>query len=219
MRLVVGQALLYARQRRQKCLRRHAARIFVALLLVCGACLCGRAVYLHAKAALARVLISNAWEEMLRTGQPARPWAWADTHPVARLRIPRIGYDEFVLEGATLRTLAFGPARLRSGPAFGEPGNLTLAGHRNNWFAPLEKVTDGDTIELEWYDAALRATRRRIFIVQSVQVVAPEDERLLAEGVDDALTLITCYPFDRGPNSPLRYIVRAAPLGPSVAMR
>src|SRR5437667_217982 len=69
-------------------------RYFVALTLVAGVCLTGRAVYLHAKAALAGVLIRRAWQVTARSGEPHPPWPWADTHPVARLRIPRLGHDE-----------------------------------------------------------------------------------------------------------------------------
>jgi len=46
-----------------------------------------------------------------------------------------------------------------------------------------------------------------------ISVVEPQDTALLAPTADDALTLITCYPFGRGPRSPQRYIVRASPLG------
>ena len=190
-------------------------RYFVALTLVAGACLTGRALYLHAKSDLAGVLIRRAWQVTARSGESRPPWPWADTHPVARLRIPRLGYDEIVLEGATPRTLAFGPARLLSGAALGEPGNLELAGHRTSWFEPLQGVALGDTIELEWYDARRACLRTRAYIVDDIRVVAPEDVSLLAPTSDDALTLVTCYPFRRSPRSPQRFMVRASPAGPS----
>jgi sortase A len=190
-------------------------RYFVALTLVAGVCLTGRALYLHAKAELAGVLIRRAWQVTARSGESRSPWPWADTHPVARLRIPRLGYDEIVLEGATPRTLAFGPARLRSGAALGEPGNLELAGHRDSWFEPLQGLALGDTIELEWYDSRRAGLRTRTYTVDDLRVVAPEDVSLLEPTSDDALTLVTCYPFGRGPRSPQRYIVRASPVGPS----
>ena len=189
-------------------------RFFVALTLVAGACLTGRSLYLHAKAELAGVLIRRAWQETARSGESRPPWPWADTHPVARLRIPRLGYDEIVLEGATPRTLAFGPARLLSGAGLGEPGNLELAGHRDSWFEPLHGLAFGDTIELEWYDSRRAGLRTRTYTVNIMRVVAPEDVSLLAPTSDDALTLVTCYPFGRGPRSPQRYIVRASPVGP-----
>lgn len=195
---------------------RYSLRYFVALILVAGVSLTGRDVYLHAKAELAGILIRQAWQVTARTGESRPPWPWADTHPVARLRIPRLGYDEIVLEGATPRTLAFGPARLLSGAALGEPGNLELAGHRNNWFKPLQDVTLGDTIELEWYDSRRAGLRTRTYIIDDIRVVAPEDVALLAPTSDDALTLVTCYPFSRSPRCPQRYIVRASPVGPAI---
>jgi sortase A len=190
-------------------------RYFVALTLVAGVCLTGRALYLHAKAELAGVLIRRAWQVMARSGESRPPWPWADTHPVARLRIPRLGYDEIVLEGATPRTLAFGPARLLSGAALGEPGNLELAGHRDTWFEPLQALALGDTIDLEWYDARRAGLRTRTYIVDDIRVVAPEDVSQLAPTSDDSLTLVTCYPFGRSPRSPQRFMVRALPTSPS----
>ncbi len=191
-------------------------RYFVTLTLVAGVCLTGRAVYLHAKAEVAGVLIHRAWQATTRRGQSRPPWPWADTHPVARLCIPRLNYDEIVLEGATPRTLAFGPARLLSGAALGEPGNLELAGHRTSWFEPLQGLMLGDMIEIEWYDVRLGRLRQRTYAVNTIRVVAPEDISLLAPTSDDLLTLITCYPFGRSPRSPQRYIVRASPVGPGV---
>jgi sortase A len=194
-------------------------RYFVALTLVSGICLTGRAMYLHAKAEVAGVLIRRAWQATTRGGEPRPPWPWADTHPVARLRIPNLNYDEIVLEGATPRTLAFGPARLLSGAALGEPGNLELAGHRTSWFEPLEGLALGDTIEVEWYDARHRRLRERTYTVNTLRVVTPEDRTLLAPTSDDVLTLITCYPFGRSPRSPRRYIVRASPADPTTSTK
>ena len=188
---------------------RKIAGVVAALLLLAGTALSARAVYLHAKAALAARLIRGAWEETIRTGRHQPPWSWADTYPVARLRIPRIGYDEIVLDGATPRTLAFGPARMRNSVPPGEPGNVVLAGHRTSWFEPLEKVAVGDVIELEWADTKRPVLHHQRYNVQALRVVAPSDSRWLAPTAGDALTLWTCYPFGRGPTSPQRYVIRA----------
>jgi sortase A len=189
-----------------------ALRILCALLFIGGASLTARALYMHAKADLAGVLIRRAWEQSIQSGESHAPWPWADTHPIARLRIPRLGYDEFVLEGATPRTLAFGPARLFSGARLGEPGNLVLAGHRTSWFRPLETLAPGDRIEVEWFDPGIGGLHHRAYAVDVIRVVEPQDVSLLAPTSDDALTLITCYPFGYGPRSPQRFIVRAVPL-------
>jgi sortase A len=190
-----------------------ALRILCALLLITGACLSGRALYMHAKAELAGILVRRAWQQSLQSGRPQAPWPWADTHPVARIHIPRLDYDEIVLEGASPRTLAFGPAHLLNGTGLGEPGNLVLAGHRTSWFKPLENIAQGDTIQIQWFDVHLGGLQERAYIVNMISVVEPQDTALLASTPEDELTLITCYPFGRGPRSPQRYIVRASPVG------
>jgi sortase A len=190
-----------------------ALRFLTALILGAGACLTGRAAYLDAKAKLAAVLIRRAWDQSAHSGEPRAPWPWADTHPVARLRIPRLDYDEIVLDAATPRTLAFGPALLLSGAGLGKPGNIVLAGHRTSWFLPLEAIAEGDTIRIEWFDAHRGGLRERAYAVNLIRVVDPHDVTLLAPTSEDALTLVTCYPFGRSPHSPQRFMVRASPLG------
>ena len=185
-------------------------RWIAVLLVIVGGGLCTRALYLHAKAELAGVLIRRAWKESLQSGQPHKPWPWADTHPVARLQIPRLGYDEIVLEGATPRTLAFGPAHMLSGAGFGEPGNLLLAGHRTSWFRSLEGIRDGDIVLLDSYDARRHALRHQTYVVSMTRVIDPHDTTLLAPTTGDELTLITCYPFGARPTSPQRFVVRAS---------
>jgi sortase A len=193
-----------------------ALRFVAALVLLSGACVTARAAYLHIKAELAGMLIHRAWADMLQTGHSPPPWPWADIRPVARLHIPRLGYDEIVLEGATPRTLAFGPARMFSGAELGEPGNLLLAGHRTSWFRSLETIARGDTIEIEWVDSH-RGLRTMSYTVDVIQVVQPQDVSLLGPTDEDALTLITCYPFGRSPRSPQRFVVRAYPAGTNIA--
>jgi sortase A len=190
-----------------------ALRVLSVLVLIAGTCLTGRALYLHAKAELAGILIRRAWEQSLKSGKAPAPWPWADTHPVARLEIPRLGYDEIVLEGATPRALAFGPAHMLNGAGLGEPGNLILAGHRTSWFRPLEAISRGDTIKIQWFDRRRHELRERTYTVSVIRVVNPEHMDLLGPAAEDELTLITCYPFGSSPHSPLRYIVRATPLG------
>ena len=192
-----------------------ALRYLSALVLFAGASLSSRALYLHAKAELAGLLIHRAWEQTIESGHARPPWPWADMHPVGRLQIPRLSYDEIVLENAAPRTLAFGPARMLSGAAMGEPGNLVLAGHRTSWFRPLETIALSDLIQIEWFDANHGGLHERTYTVSLIQIVEPQDTALLSPTPEDALTLITCYPFGLSPRSPQRFVVRALPLGPS----
>lgn len=186
-------------------------KLLALLMMVAGGMLLGRAAYVAVKAEVAGVLIRRAWDRAVTSGRAQRPWSWADTHPVARLRIPRLGYDEIVLSGATPRTLAFGPAHLLSGARLGEPGNLQVAGHRTSWFRALEGIARGDRIELEWVDTR-KGLRRRSYRVDVVRITDPSEGELLMDTADDALTLITCYPFGARPDSPQRFMVRAVPV-------
>jgi sortase A len=191
-------------------------RIVACGLLLVGSALTARAAYLHAKAELAGILIRRAWDQAAASGQSRPPWPWADTHPIARLQIPRLGYDEIVLEGDSLRTLAFGPARVSTGVQPGEPGNLLVAGHRTNWFRSLQTIKLNDEINLEWFDLQHRELLERRYLVTAIQIVQPDAAgALLAPTSGDALTLITCYPFGPSPFSPERFLVRAAPAAPS----
>ena len=169
----------------------------VALLIAGGALTC-RATYQQAKGKLAGVLIRGAWNVETRTGKAAAPWPNADLRPIGRLQIPRLLYDEIVLEGTTPRTLAFGPTHMLNGARFGERGNLLLAGHRDSWFLPLQKVETGDVILVAWYDPRKRSVSEKRYEVSFVRVVDPKEMELLAPTREDALTLITCYPISNG---------------------
>ncbi len=186
------------------------------LLLLTGGLLALRASYLHAKAALAAHLIRHAWASTLVTHQAARPWPWADTHPIGRLVIPALRYDEVILDNSSPRTLAFGPARLASSATLGQPGNVVLAGHRTNWFAPLEQLRLGDRLELHFAAQAGAWEERRGYRVTALRVVAPEDASWLQPSVAERLTLVTCYPFGRAAHSPQRYVVLATPVALTV---
>jgi len=189
-------------------------RFAAAILLIAGCALTCRAGYMHAKAELAGVLIRRAWEHSLVSGKAGAPWPSADLRPIARLQIPRLGYDEIVLEGATPRTLAFGPTHMLSGAEFGGPGNLLLAGHRTSWFLPLEEIAQNDMIYISWFDSRRRAVHERTYRVSLIRVVDATDFTMLAPTSEDVLTLVTCYPFGRRAGSPQRYMVRALPAGP-----
>ena len=176
-----------------------------AALLAGGAALFGRGAYIYAKAGVAQVLLHHAWARTLSGERDAKPWPWADTWPVARMRIPKAGADYIVLAGASGRTMAFGPGHLDGSAAPGSAGNCVLTAHRDTQFAALRALTRGDEIVLQATDGSLRAYR-----VEETAVVDRRDTRALAPTADATLTLVTCYPFDAvRPGGPLRYVVRA----------
>ena len=54
-----------------------------------ASCCSARALWIHAKALLAQVLLERAFAASLATGGAVKPWSWADTWPVARIEVPR----------------------------------------------------------------------------------------------------------------------------------
>lgn len=185
---------------------RHATAILLALAAVA---LCVDAGWLHAKAWLAQQLLHAAWDETRVSQRAHKPWPWADTAPVARLRADHLGVDQIVLRGDAGRTLAFGPGWAEASTAPGDPGTVVVSGHRDTHFSFLRELRVGDELNLE----GARLGRR--YRVISTRVADTRQEAIALEA-DDALLLVTCWPFDAlAPGGPLRYVVRAEPLSPS----
>jgi sortase A len=175
------------------------------LFLTLGTWQIASAGWIHAKAVLAQRLIASAWSEGRENGVARRPWPWADLRPVARLRVASRGVDLYVLDTASLRALAFGPALVGGSAAPGSSGNTVLVAHRDTHFAFLARLELGDEIELE----GARGLRGR-YRVSEVAIVDRSDARALGERGMPQLTLVTCYPFDAVmPGTPLRYVVVA----------
>jgi sortase A len=177
----------------------------VALLALIGFWELGHGAWIHAKAWLAQLLLQRAWERTLRGETAVKPWPWADTWPVARLRVPAHGVDLIVLSGVSGRTLAFGPGHAPDSALPGAPGTEIVTAHRDTHFRFLERVRRGDEIFLE-------APGRRIvrFRVQELAVVDSRFAVIAWEKRLAALVLMTCYPFDAlVSGGPLRYVVTA----------
>ena len=177
------------------------------VLLAVGAGHGGRAAWVKAKAHVAQALIRRAWRQTSAGAGEARPWPWADTRPVARLLVPGLEVDTFVLAGASGRTLAFGPGHLDGTARPGARGNAVISGHRDTHFRFLRRLRLGDAVVVE-----PPGGRRRRFVVAGTRVVDRRDRSIVADTGDTRLTLVTCYPFDAlRPGGPLRYVVVARP--------
>lgn len=94
----------------------HILTLLLAGLLCLGCWQLSEGAWIYAKAGLAQLLLQRAWSRALQGEADPKPWPWADTSPVARLRAPGSGVDMIVLSGAYGRTLAFGPGHLASSP-------------------------------------------------------------------------------------------------------
>ena len=161
----------------------------------------GQAGYLHAKALLAQQLIKNAWQQSLKYQQQHKPWSWADTWPVGRLRVPSHHIDLYVLAGDSGRTLAFGPGH-RFGTAMpGKTGTSLISAHRDTHFRFLKKLTSNDEILFQSIDG-----RWQRYQVSSSAIV--HESETIVDSSENTLALVTCYPFDAIiPGGPLRYVV------------
>ena len=182
------------------------------MLLGFGGWQLGAAGYIHAKAWLSQVLLSQAWADTMSlsarddgAGELQKPWPWADTGPVARLRVPELGVDQIVLAGASGRTLAFGPGHLGQTAAPGEAGHSVISGHRDTHFAFLRDLAPAMKLQVQRPDGGWRNYR-----VRGSEVFDSRRARLTLASDRPALTLVTCWPFDTAdPGGPLRYAVFA----------
>jgi sortase A len=180
------------------------------VLLCCGLLAGGswqlaQAAYIHAKAMLAQQLLERSWQRSLQGAIAARPWPWADTWPVARLRVARVRVDEIVLAGSSGRTLAFGPAHVAGSALPGRAGLSVIAGHRDTHFEFLRELVIGDELRVDRPDGG--SVRYR---VSDLAVIDARTDRLPLDAAADRLELVTCFPFDAlVPGGPLRYRVLA----------
>jgi sortase A len=164
----------------------------------------GAAGYIHAKAWVAQRLLERAWADVQSGDAHAKPWPWADTSPIARLRVERLGVDQIVLAGDSGRTLAFGPAWNAGSAAPGSRGTSVISGHRDTHFAFLKALRRADEVTLD--DGAGRSAYR----VDRVRIVDTRTTRIAVDAAPDRLLLVTCYPFEAiGARGPLRYVVEA----------
>jgi sortase A len=164
--------------------------VFIALLVALGTWQLGRGAWIHAKAWLAQSLIAHAWTRTLSGEHQAKPWPWADTWPVARLSVPRLGIERYVLAGAEGAAMAFGPGHVSGTALPGEAGNSVIGGHRDTHLAFLAKLKPGDALIAERADG-----RRVTYRVRAMQVLDRREVWVTQQEGPARLTLVTCYPF------------------------
>ncbi len=123
--------------------------------------------------------------------------------PLAKLIIPRLSAELYVVEGD-------GPAELRRGPGHiqqtalpGGKGNCVIAGHRDTHFRILKDIRKGDDIVLETRNGEY------LYRVKNTRVISPTNLAPLKPTSDPELNLITCYPFYYVGSAPRRFVVQA----------
>lgn len=176
----------------------------IVFLAGAGLSLIGDGAFIHLKARLAQLLLDRAFAETIASGAPVKPWPWADTWPVARIEVKRLGASAVVLAGSSGQALAFGPGHVERTPDAGERGVAVYSAHRDTHFRFLQDVAIGDDIAVMRQDG-------RIF---HYRATGSSVVRFDASGIDPlsnehGLALSTCWPFRSVTPGPMRYVLRA----------
>lgn len=185
-------------------------RIVILLLALAGLVLFGQGAYIHAKALLAQVLLERAFAATIATGRNTKPWSWADTWPVARIEIKRIGASAIALSGSSGQALAFGPGHVEFTADAGERGVAVYSAHRDTHFRFLKHVQIGDEIAVTRRDGNTFRYR-----ADSHSVVRFDQFGIDPSSDSYELVLSTCWPFDAVTPGPDRYLLHATLIGPS----
>jgi sortase A len=183
---------------------RQFHNLLAILCLVIATLLLGKSLWITAKAELAQILLHRAFTQSVATGEIVKPWSWADTWPVAQIKIPRIGADAIVLTGSTSEAMAFGPTWLTDTPRPGNPGTSVIAAHRDTHFAFLKHVERGDKISVTRTDGLTFHYR-----VTTMRVADWNTSGIDRHAKGHNLVLSTCWPFDAVVRGNARYIVEA----------
>ncbi len=164
----------------------------------------GKASWIHVKAQVAQVLMERAFTQSVMTGVPVKAWNWADTWPVAKIRVARIGAEAIVLKGSSGEALAFGPALLDETSRPGERGTSVIAAHRDTHFEFLKDVQIGDVIDVMRSDGLQFRYR-----VTLMRVADWNHSRIDRHAPGFNMVLSTCYPFGGVMRGKERYLVEA----------
>jgi sortase A len=132
-----------------------------------------------------------------------------DGDVIARMLVPAIDLDKYVVEGVGVSDLRKGIGRYRGSAHIGDLGNAALAGHRSTYGEPFGRIGEllpGDQISLvtpigtaiyEVMDpndyVATWASKVRSVGIGHV-IVGPADEFVIGDVGDNRLTLTACHP-------------------------
>lgn len=111
--------------------------------------------------------------------------------PKTRVKIPKIGVDQVIMEGVGPEILQYGPGHYIGTANPGERGNVGIAGHRVTYTHPfnrLDELSDGDIITLETVDFIYE------YQVENMMVTDPKNVSNLQPTSDPRVTLTTCNP-------------------------
>jgi sortase A len=181
--------------------RRALPQVAIWGVILAGVAMVAQALYIPAKAELAQVLLNRAFAESVASGEPAKPWPWADTAPIARVSVKRLEISEIVLSGGSGEAMAFGPTQVLTAP---QSRVTLLTAHRDTHFEFVRDLTVGDGLSLDRIDGSTAQYR-----ITGFTTVRWDEFAYPTSGTRELLVLATCYPFDTDTPGPLRRIVWA----------
>ena len=112
--------------------------------------------------------------------------------PLGRLRMPRLGVSDVVVQGTAAGDLRKGPGHYPGTPLPGGRGTVAIAGHRTTYGAPfrhIDRLRPGDLLELAMPYALFT------YRVERTQIVPPTALWVTRRVGYDRLVLSACHPL------------------------
>lgn len=200
----------------------------VLLLFFTAYLLWGTGVYTKGQQEHGRKVLENkpiVGDEAIKDGKipPARPAQQPKSgDPLFTIKVPKIGLETVIVYGVEVEDLKKGPGLFPDCKAVprecvneskypGEPGNVSVSGHRTTYGAPFFRVNElvkGDTIDIVSGHARYRYRVREQKIVAPIPGFAEVEQHGRNE-----LTLTSCHPRF---SAAQRLIIKADYVGPSL---
>jgi len=138
-----------------------------------------------------------------QAGLLSEPHILVEGEAIGEIHVPRLGFNAIVVQGDSRANLRRAVGHISKSALPGEWGNVVLAGHRDTFFRPLRDIRLGDRIDFNTSEHSFE------YVVESIEVVAPNDIQVLQPSTGRDLTFVTCFPFYFVGPAPKRFIVRA----------
>jgi sortase A len=179
-----------------------AHRLGVACYCLLGLGLLGLSYsgFVFADSYVYQALQMKKLEQAILFSEPHIP---LDGEMIGEILVPRLRLKAIVVQGDSAASLRRAVGHISRSALPGEWGNVTLAGHRDTFFRPLRNIRLGDEIQFTTAEHSLQ------YVVESIEIVAPNDIDVLKPSTGRDLTFVTCFPFYFVGPAPKRFIVRA----------
>ena len=122
---------------------------------------------------------------------------------IGRVEIPALHLAVPITAGVETKSLLRGVGHVRGTALPGGLGTMVLAGHRDTYLRPLERIRVGMDIRVTEGKGVFHYT------VDRWEIVHPEEVESIAIKARPELALVTCYPFHYIGPAPKRFIVHA----------